>query len=72
MKRSTLARVLEHSSEFHRMRIKEKQNRLSNNLKALNERAKQLNKHIPDDVLAIVYVNQPIGSSFFKKYEEWF
>lgn len=52
--------------------MKEKENRLSNNLKALYQRAKELNETIPDELLAMVYVNQPMGSSFFKRYEKWF
>lgn len=50
---------------------KEKEKVLKNNLKHLNLKSKELNKPIPDELLAIVYVGNPTGMWFFKKYKEW-
>lgn len=49
-----------------------KSQRFKDNIKALNQRAKELGKEIPNHLLAVVYMEQPQGSWFFEKYKEWF
>lgn len=67
----SLKEAIDKFEESDKQRIEEKTLRIKNNIKALNERAKELNKEIPMEVLVMVQVDQPIGSWFFEKYKEW-
>lgn len=48
-----------------------KNDRIKSNFKALNLRAKELGKEIPDYLAVVVYLDQPVGSWIFEKYKEW-
>jgi hypothetical protein len=71
MKYSELKNLLKELDNDYREKNKIKQERIRDNLKALNKKAKELNKPIPDEVLVIVYSDQPVGIWFFEKYKEW-
>lgn len=52
-------------------RRKERNEVVKSNVKALLKRSKELKKPVPDEVLVITYLNQPVGSWFFERYKEW-
>lgn len=49
----------------------EKQKRIKDNFKELEKKSKELGKPIPDGLLVIIYLDQPVGSWFFEEYKEW-
>jgi hypothetical protein len=50
---------------------REKQKRIKDNFKALNEKAKELNKPIPDELAVVIWLDNPIGMSFYERHKEW-
>lgn len=51
---------------------KEKNTKFNSNMKFLAQRSRELQKEIPAEVLAVVYIDQPVGSKFFERNKEWF
>lgn len=72
MSKEELVRMMEKSSEAHRLRDVERRNKLKLNLQYLNEKSIELGKPVPNEVLAVVYSDQAVGSYFFERYKEWF
>lgn len=56
---------------IHRKR-KEDNERIDHNINHLNARSKELGKPIPTVLLAMTYINRPVGSWVFEEYKEWF
>lgn len=67
-----IAKTLSEYSKNYKIQQKEKSKRIKNNLQALTKRSKELNKPIPDEILAVIFTDQPTGTWFFEKYKEWF
>lgn len=63
---------LEEAAKLHYEEEKKKLKIRDNNLKALSNKSKELNKEIPDELLIIIYNDWPISSGLFEKYKEWF
>ena len=63
--------MFEESDKQYRIAQKIKNKRIKDNFKALNLRAKELTKEIPDYLAVIVYLDQPVGSWVFEEYKEW-
>ncbi len=60
---------------YEEIRIKqqrEKDKRIKANFKELNRISKALNEPIPDELAVIIYLDNPIGSFWYEKYEKWF
>ena len=49
----------------------EKNERIQSNVSALKQKSRVLNKPIPDELMAVIYLDMPMGSWFFEKYNEW-
>lgn len=63
--------VLEKHNERWRENIAIEAEKIENNFGFLTKRSKELGKEIPMELLAIAYLNQPVGSWFLEKYKEW-
>ncbi len=60
---------LMHDDYANAQRIKNK--RVKDNFKALNEKAKELGKEVPDELAVAIWLDQPIGMSFYERHKEW-
>lgn len=68
----TFWKMLEENSRRAQKFENEKRKRIDNNFKELNIISKALNEPIPDELAIIIYLDNPIGSFWYKKYEKWF
>jgi len=63
--------MFEESDKQYRIAQNIKNKRIKDNFKALNQKAKELGKEIPDYLAVIVYLDQTVGSWVFEEYKEW-